>query len=384
MNTKSLILGILVVIIFSGVGFFVIQKSSPLESSESEGIKMWKSSQVSLAASISYSIIDPVLDNDPFAVSMNISQIKDKIAGLSYLIVVNKNNKILFHPDSSQIMQDYNPKELQPLGEKESITQSIMKGDVEVFDIATPVSLEGIKQGELHLGIINPWKDMKGEKPSSSLPKTLIIVAAALGLILTIIGAVGTAKPIKTVTATISKTEIEKLEKKKQELTTSMSKLNKEISDSKEKKTQLTGNETAMSKRVAEMRDKETKLSESIDAKKAELIKLEQNQEAMAVSSTESSDLKNQLASKSKKIEELTDQIANMKTKLDAKPQEQTQVSTDDIEEIKKEELELTQRIVRKRREEIMLSQKVESKRKEELALERKIEALTKKLKEMG
>ncbi len=383
MNTKSLVLGIIVVITFSGVGFFAIQKSAPPQSSDPSPIEIWKQTQTALAASVAHSIIDPVLDNDPFAVSMNISEIRNNIVGLSYLIIVNKNGKILLHPDSSQIMQDYNPTNLQPLDDKKNVIQSIKKDDKEIFDIAVPVSLEGVKQGEIHLGIIKPWNDEQNAEPSN-LAKILIIAAAFIGLVLTIIGAVGASKPAKTITPTISKNEIEKLKKEKEELTANIGELKREITNISKQKTQVTGDETKLSETIAKLRTEETKLTESIDEKKAEFIKLEQKHEAMGASPSDIDDFKDQLSSKDSELEELKNQIENMKAKLDAKPRAETPLPTEDIEEIKKEELELTQRIVKKRREEIILSQKVESKRKEELALERKIEALTKKLKEMG
>ncbi|TES93767.1 MAG: hypothetical protein E3J87_01580 [Candidatus Cloacimonadota bacterium] len=379
MNKKSLFTGIIVVIIFTAIGFLSIKQSS--SSTESPGMKIWEQTLVSLNTNIAHSIIDPVIDNDNFLLEMYLSDIKGKISGFDYLIVINKDGKILSHPDSTQILQDYKPQGLEPLGDKKNLIQKIKKGEKEIYDIASPIMLDDIRIGEIHLGLKNPWIGVTG-KTADSLPKILFLLAAVIGVILSIVGAVGTTAPVKTTGFTISKEEVEKLKKNKEELESNIDKLRKELTDISKKKKETTGDETVTSERVSKLRTEEAKLLKSIDEKQAELTKLEEKKEVIS-SSPETNELKNQLASKDKEIENIRAMLEEIKVKAETKTAT-TEVSAGDVEEMKREELELTQRIVKKRREEIILSQRVEAKRKEELALERKIEALKKKVKEMG
>lgn len=380
MNKKSLVTGIIVVIIFTAIGFFSFKQSS--SSTENPGMEIWEQTLTSLNTNIAYSIIDPVIDNDNFLLEMYLSDIKGKISGFDYLIVINKDGKILTHPDSTQILQDYKPQELEPLGDKKNLIQKIKKGEKEIYDIASPIMLDDIRIGEIHLGLKNPWIGVTGKTGGSLPPKILFLLAAVIGVILSIVGAVGTTAPVKTTGFTISKEEVNKLKKNKEELESNIDKLRKELADISKKKKETTGDETATSERISKLRTEEAKLLKSVDEKQTELTKLEEKKEVIS-SSPETNELKNQLASKDKEIESMRARLEEMEVRAETKTAT-TKIPASDVEEMKKEELELTQRIVKKRREEIILSQRVEAKRKEELALERKIEALKKKVKEMG
>jgi DNA repair exonuclease SbcCD nuclease subunit len=383
MNKKALFLGILIVVIFTGSGFYSLTRSgSTQDSGSNPALEIWRNSLLSLTSSISLSVIDFVIDNDHFALDMYTDNLKNRIRGFDYIIIVNKNGKVLAHPDSTQILQDYNPGGLKPLGEKKSLIQEISG----VYDIAYPVMLEDIRLGEIHLGIKDPWGTVKETKGGGdNLPKVLLMVAAFVGLILAIFGAIGSPGSSQ---ATVSippatKERIEKLKQNNKDLETKVKDLQKKMKEVSEKGG-ASGEEVEVSKRLATLRNEESKLKESIDQKKSEMVKLEKEMEAKATASPPSPDLdkiKKQLSEKDKEINNLRTQIENIKAQADT---QETVAKEGDVEEMKKEELELTQRIVKKRREEIILSQRVEAKRKEELALERKIEALTKKLKEMG
>lgn len=386
MNKKSFIAGIIIVLIFIAVGLFSIKTLGPSQQKDKTpvAIEKWEQALLSLNANIAFSIVDPVLDNDTYALRTYLSGVKNSVKGFEYLIVVNKDGKILLHPDSSQILQDYKPEGLKPLGDQKNLIQHITKGQQDVYDIATPIMLEGIKQGEVHLAVKNPW-EAKTEKTADNLPKILFIVAGVLGIIISIIGAVGSRGSAETALPSISREEIEKLKIDKQGLESKIIKLNKDFADISKKKKEIAGSETEITNRIAQLRIEEMKLLKSIDEKKGELIKFEQQMEAMSASasSPEIESLKNQLVSKDEEIDNLQNQLENLKAQAGVNMSTE-EVLVGNIEGMKKEELEITQRIVKKRREEIILSQRVETKRKEELALERKIEALRKKLKEMG
>lgn len=371
MNKKSFILGIIIVLLFTAVGFLSIQKLSPTtHKRDISGLEIWKQSILSLNANIANSIVDYVIDNDHFVLGMYESDIKDNITGFQYLIIINKEEKILTHPDSTQILQDYQLGGLNPLGDRKNLIQ--YSKEKEIYDIATPIMLEDIRVGEVHLGLKNPWIGVTEEQPPNNLVKILFIAAAFIGIILSIVGAIGTAAPSKT-TGFISKEQVETLKRNKQELESKINELKKEFSTFSKKKEEITGDETDINKRIAKLRVEEAKLLKSMDEKKAI---------SPSVPSSETEKIKNQLALKDKELDDLKAHIKNIKAQAEKKVA--LQEVPVDMDEMKKEELELTQRIVKKRREEIILSQRVEAKRKEELALERKIEALKKKLKEMG
>ncbi|MCK4396426.1 hypothetical protein KAW96_07495 [candidate division WOR-3 bacterium] len=382
MNKKSLILGIIIVLLFTVVGFLSIQKLSPTTYKRGiPGLEIWKQSTLSLNANIANSIVDYVIDNDHFVLGMYESDIKDNITGFQYLIIINKEGKILTHSDSTQILQDYQLGGLNPLGDRKNLIQ--YSKEKEIYDIATPIMLEDIRVGEVHLGLKNPWIGVTEEQPPNNLVKILFIAAAFIGIILSIVGAIGTAAPSKT-TGFISKEQVKTLERNKQELESKINELKKEFSTFSKKKGEITGDEDEINKRIATLRMEEAKLLKNVDEKKAMLEKFEESEKAISLSvpSSEADKIKKQLALKDKEINDLKTHIENMKAQEEKKAALQEVPA--DMDEMKKEELELTQRIVKKRREEIILSQRVEAKRKEELALERKIEALKKKLKEMG
>ena len=378
MNKKALFLGIFIVIIISGIGFYSINRSShKIDQGDIPGLEIWKQTLLSLNSNIALSIVDFVIDNDHFVLKMYTSSIKSKIKGFDYLIIVNKEGKILSHPDSSQILQDYKPEGLIPLGEKKNLIQQNTTKNI--FDIASSIMLDDIRIGEVHLGIKDPWIDV-GEKPTSdNLPKILLIVAAFVGLILAIIGAIGAPSPTTTVSPA-SKEKLEKFQKHNQELEKHIAELKKKLEEVSKKKGKISEKEVAVSERLVKLRTEETKLTKRLEEKKAEILKLDTEKVAMSAS-PEMTKIKQQLLSKDKEINNLKTQVENLKAQADTKTAEDHSV---DLEEMKKEELELTQRIVKKRREEIILSQRVEAKRKEELTLERKIEALKKKIKETG
>ena len=380
MNKKSLIFGILIVIIFCASGFFSIQKSNASPSNgQIPGEQEWKEVLLSLNASISHSIVEYVIDNDNFVLEMFLSEIRNKIKNFDYLIVTNKDGKILVHPDSTQILQDYKSKGLQPLGNKKNLIQRIKKGEDNIYDIATAVTLEEAKVGELHLGIKSPWKRIKNET-TNNLPMILLIVSGLIGLILSIVGAFGSSAPITTIDITTKK-KIEELNKKNEELKRDKETLKKRLADSSKQKGKISEEEKTAAKRIEELKTEKTTLLKTIEEKKVELAKL--GEKKLTTPSPEVNRLKEQLGLKEKETEKLKKQIEDIKTKVE-KGTTEKEISSEDIEEMKKEELELTQRIVKKRREEITLSQRIETKRKEELALERKIEALQKKSKELG
>ncbi|TET23682.1 MAG: hypothetical protein E3J78_02070 [Candidatus Cloacimonadota bacterium] len=385
MNKKSLILGILAVIVFVVAGFFALTRSSPSAEPVSNSAKeIWQQTTISLNHSISQAILDFVIEDDNFVLSMYVNDIKSKIKGFNYLIVVNKEGKILSHPDSTQIFQDYNPQEISMLGENKNLIQFIESKNI--YDIATPILLDDIVLGEMHLGITNPWTETL-EQSGNNLPQIILLASAFIGLILIIFGAIGAPAAPKMLLPSAAKTEIEKLKKNKLEFESTIASLKKKLEMAKKQPQDSTGDEKAAIERLSKIRSEEIKLSKSIDDMKTKIVKLEQQKEAMSgVQSAASPDadaFKRQVALKDNEINNLKAQIENLKVQAEEKvtPQE---VSAEEIEGMKNEELELTQRIVKKRREEIILSQRVESKRKEELALERKIEALKKNLSSMG
>ena len=391
MNKRALISGIIIVLILTAVGFVSVKNITPpsKKNTTPQGMKEWQQTLVSLNATIANSLIDAVLSNDPFATAEVVSGIKNNIKGLEYIIIVDKNGKILYHPDSNQVLQDYTPQELKPLGEKGFLIQKTKKGKKNIYDVGNPIAVADKKIGEVHLGIVDPW--IQQTKPKqSNLPNIILIVGAVLGVIIAIIGSTGktAADDITYTPPKISPVEVEKLKKDKKQLETSISQLQKELKDLSNKKKQYTPeDEKGINKRVAILKEEERKLVQSIDEKKAEITKLENKKEALSTTvqaSPEINKLKDQLIQKDKQISELTNKINQLKTATGTQKIPATEGGGKDIEELKKEELELTQRIVKKRREEIILSQRVETKRKEELALERKIEALQKKIKEMG
>ncbi len=389
MNKKSLVSGIIIVLIFSLIGFYSIRKTSPApQKVDTQGMDVWKQSLSSLTANIAHSSIDYVIEGDHFALGMYVSDIKNKINGFDYLIIIDKDKKILEHPDTTQVLKDYKPEGLQPLGSKNSLIQQINKGGKEIYDVAAPIMLEDIRLGEIHLGLKNPWKEIpKVTVPAgSALPKILLFVAAFIGIVISIFGARGASPAIvETTVPIISEAELKGLRNDKSELESNVKKLKQQINDISKSKAVPTEDENEMSKRIATLRMIETKLLKGIDAKKAEINRIEEQKQTISssISSTETKELKEQLDLRIKEIGDLKTQLEEMRQQ--GVPEAATQgAPSSDIDEIKKDELELTQRIVKKRREEITLSQRVETKRKEELALERKIEAMRKKLTEMG
>ncbi len=385
MNKKSLILGILAIIVFVVAGFFALTRSSPsAEPVSNSAREIWQQTTISLNHSISQAIIDFVIEDDNFVLGMYVNDIKSKIKGFNYLIVVNKEGKILSHPDSTQIFQDYNPQEISTLGENKNLIQFIESKNI--YDVATPILLDDIVLGELHLGITNPWTETQAQS-GNNLPQIILLASAFIGLILIIFGAIGAPAAPKMILPSASKTEIEKLKKNKLEFESTIASLKKKLQEASKQQQDSTGDEKEAIKRLAKIRSEETKLSKSIDDMKTEKLKLEQQKEAMSgvqsAASADSDAFERQIALKDNEINNLKAQIENLKVQAEEKvvPHE---VSAEEIEGMKNEELELTQRIVKKRREEIILSQRVESKRKEELALERKIEALKKNLSSMG
>jgi hypothetical protein len=385
MNKKSFIFGILIVIIFVSIGFLILQQTgSPPSKSEPKGMEEWKQMLTSLNSSLAHYSVDYILSNDRFALNMYISKIKEKIHGFDYLIFVNKDGKILTHPDSSQVMQEYKPQGLKPLGEKNSLIQIVDRGGNKIYDIASPVLLENMRVGEVHLGLKNPWnKETETENGSSSnLPKILLIAAAFIGIVLSLFGALGSSSAIKSVTKGVSQERYDNLKTNKDQIEKELKTLKKKYEDLSKKKPAV--EESKLSEQIENLRKKEAKLTKIIDEKNAEIVKLEKAKEAESASTPEFVEMKNELETKDKQINELKNQLEEIKAEGKTESEGEEPTTPEDIEELKKEELELTQRIVKKRREEITLSQRVETKRKEELALERKIEALQKKLKESG
>jgi hypothetical protein len=389
MNKKSLVSGIIIVIIFSLIGFYSIRKTSPApQKADTQGMDIWKQTLSSLTANIALSTIDYVIEDDHFALGIYVSDIKNKINGFDYLIIIDKDKKILVHPDTTQILKDYKPEGLQRLGNKNSLIQQINKDGNEIYDVAIPIMLEDIRLGEVHLGLKNPWKETpKVTVPAgSALPKILLLAAAFIGIVISIFGARGTPPvTVETIVPIISQVALENLRKDRTELQSNVKKLKQQINDISKSKAVPTEDENETSKRIATLRMIETKLLKSIDVKKAEINKIEEQKQTISssVSSTETNKLKEQLDLRFKEISNLKSQLEKMRQQ--GVPEAATQVAPQsNIDEMKKDELELTQRIVKKRREEITLSQRVETKRKEELALERKIEAIKKKLTGMG
>jgi hypothetical protein len=383
MNKKPLILGILAILIFVGGGFFALTKSNPTADTGATSSKeIWEPAVISLCKSIAHSTMDFVIDNDNFVLGMYVGNIKSKITGFDYLIIVNKDGKMLTHPDSTQVLQDYQGEGLTPLGEKHSLVQFVEGKNV--YDIAAPVLLDDIRMGEVHLGIKNPFKETTEVASPGNMPKIILFASAFVGLILMIIGAIAPAS-VKPVTAAVPPAEITKLKKENSQLEATIGTMKKEIEELSKKKAASPKDEAKFSESIANLRQEETKLAQNIDNMKAQLVKLEQQKETMAAqpAGADAKEFTKKLEEKENEIDNLKTQIENLRAQAERKEAAEKAPAAD-VEELKKEELELTQRIVKKRREEIILSQRVEAKRKEELALERKIEALKKNLNEMG
>jgi peptidoglycan hydrolase CwlO-like protein len=385
MNKKSLILGILAILVFVGGGFFALTRSNPSASTGGESANdIWEQTIVSLAKSIAHSTVDFVIDNDNFVLAMYVDDISPKIKGYDYLIIVNKDGKMLTHPDSSQVMQDYGSEGLTTLGEKQSLVQFVEERNL--YDVSVPVLLEDIRLGEIHLGIENPFGETTAEASTDNMPRIILFASAFIGLILIIFGSIAPAS-IKPVTPTVPNAELTKLKKENSQLEATIGTMKKRMEELAKQKAAATGDEAKVAESIAKLREEETKLAQSIDDKKAQLVKLEQEKEAMATQAqpqgADAKEFRRQLEEKDNEINNLQTQIENLRAQAERKEAAE-EAPEADVEALKKEELELTQRIVKKRREEIILSQRVEAKRKEELALERKIEALKKNLNEMG
>lgn len=385
MNKKSFIFGILIVIIFISIGFWILQQTgSPSSKSEPQGMKEWENMLISLNASLAHYSVDYILSDDRFALSMYISKIKEKIQGYDYLIFVNKDGEILTHPDSSKIMEKYNPSGMEPLGEKNNLIQTINRGDSKIYDVASPIMLDNTKVGEVHLGVKNPWTKANASKSGSTgnLPKILLIAAAFIGIVLSLFGALGSStSTIKPVTKGISKEKFANLKANKDEIEKELKILQKKYEDLSKKKP--AGEGQKLGEKIENLKKREEELTKIVKEKDAEIEKLHKSSESKTTPA-ELTEMKGEIETKNKQINDLKNQLEELKSKKTTEAEGGETVTPEEIEGLKKEELELTQRIVKKRREEITLSQRVETKRKEELALERKIEALQKKLKESG
>ncbi len=383
MNKKSLILGILAILVFVAAGLFALSKAMPAAGGgETSNKELWEKMAVSLAKSIAHSTVDFVIDNDNFVLGMYTQNIQNKITGFSYLIIVNKDGKMLTNPDSALILQDYTGGEFTPLGEKQSLVQ--LSETNNVYDIAVPVLLEDIRLGEVHLGITNPFGETIAADSPDNMPRIILFASAFIGLILIIFGSIAPAS-IKPVTPAAPSAQMSRLKKENAELEATISTMKKKMDELSKRKPAASQDEAKAAETVAKLRQEEKKLAQGIDDMKAQIVKLEQEKEAAAAqpAGANADEFKKQIAEKDEDINKLKAQIENLRAQAERKEAAEKTPGAD-IEELKKEELELTQRIVKKRREEIILSQRVEAKRKEELALERKIEALKKNLHEMG
>ncbi len=383
MNKKSLIFGILAILIFVGAGFFALKKSNPgVGTDTGSPNEIWEQTVVSLGKNIAHSTVDFVIDNDNFALEMYVNDTRGNIKGFDYLIIINRDGKILAHPDSTQVLQDYNGEGVSPLGEKQSLVQYIEGKNM--YDIAVPVLLEDIRLGEIHLGITNPFGETTTEASPDNMPKIILFASAFIGLILIIFGSIAPTT-IKPVTAVVPNAEIAKLKKEKSQFESTISTMKKKMEELAQKQAGVSEDDAKIAESIAKLRQEETKLTQSIDGKKAQLVQLEQQKETMAAqpAGANAEEFTKQLDEKNNEINNLHTQIENLRAQAERKEAAE-EAPAADVEELKTEELELTQRIVKKRREEIILSQRVEKKRKEELALERKIEALKKNLNEMG
>jgi hypothetical protein len=380
MNKKSLIFGILAILIFVGAGFFALKKSNPSTPSDTNSSKqLWEDVVVSLGRSIAHSSVDFVIDNDNFALGMYVNNIRQKIKDFNYLIIVNKDGKMLTHPDSAMVMQDYTGEGLASLGEKRSLVQ--LQEAQNVYDIAVPVLLEDIRVGEIHLGINNPFTNASVERTPDKMPQIILFASAFIGLILIIFGSIAptTIKPVSTGAPNAA---MNKLKEENARLESSIATMKKKMEElAKKQKEGAPAGDAEAAERVAKLRQEETKLTKAIDDRRAEMVQLEKQKEAMAArpAGANAEEVKRQLNEKEIEINNLKAQIENLRAQAERK-EAAVEAPAADVEALKKEELELTQRIVKKRREEIILSQRVEAKRKEELALERKIEALKKNL----
>lgn len=386
MNKKSLIFGILAILVFVGAGYFALTRSNPQASSDgTSSYDIWEQTAISLGKSIAHATVDFVIDNDNFVLGMYVNNMKAKIKGFDYIIIVNKDGKILAHPDSTQVLQDYRPEGITPLGEGQSLVQLVEARNA--YDIAVPVLLEDIRLGEVHLGIKNPFEESAAEASGDNMPKIILFASAFIGLIFIIFGAISPAT-IKPVDAA-SGVEVTRLKKENSQLEATIGTLKKKMEELSKKKAEASRDEVKVAESIAKLRQEEAKIARSVDDMKAQLVQLEQQKETMAsqpsqtAGGADTKELRKKLDERETEINNLQTQIENLRAQAERKEAAE-EAPAADVEELKKEELELTQRIVKKRREEIILSQRVEAKRKEELALERKIEALKKNLNEMG
>lgn len=387
---KSIFVLILIVvetILFAGGFYLVSKKTSNTTDVGNVAQKVNKivfekdvSNIITNSKLISNSLIDLILSNDDIGISELLGYMKDHIAGVKNIYLIDKNKKIIGATDSKKLYANFT-KKMIPAGKDTSVFTLSQNN----YDIATAIKIGKKRLAELHATYeYKPPKINLAKGSNFNNVLTLVIVIIVINVIILFLMSFLLPKGVEENVAFESadkqelkqeeqklKDEIQEMEIKATQLEKELDEKNKELVEINEKIVTSKEEETAILKHIEELQQREEELAKKTSGTTGEGEHL--NVEIVELQD-QLDNLETEIALKQKEINKLETNIELLKQELETLNENKDKT----LSELNGIELDLNKRILMKRREEIKLSKHLDTLRREE----EKIKSLLDKSKE--